>query len=1500
MSFTSMETPLFNLDFKAKDDAWHRSGIILNDTNRRLLVKLLDFPDPKFDELFNVNEFEKLDKLNEFVRRFRPASVTAESVVVPDVPGYGSRVHTHDHGGSEASDVSPDSILLSELKPLENHRPPLSPSIPSPGEHLTDGDDDDGYSFGDDTDDDDEDEEDEEEEEQQPAPADSAVVVPTDELVSLPEGTEPVIPLPSTNLTITTTYAITITTIIWSPPLPPLPPSLYIPPPVDYRDNIPESEQPHHKSTVDAETRRQGISEVGYGIRDTWVDPTEAILKATPMTAGRSILGSQSLLSSMSVIHRTCMLYWRMLRMVGKLRRLTKRRRLVSSRITPDLCHASSLALKSKWSLHGGKRHRGTRHDAGEDLVKEMKSGTSIERTRRIHSSQIEEERLSAEKKGRNVPRIYSKYQRAKKKSLPFFKTLKKCTKKNDFHWTAEVEGAFKQMKIIIADLPMLTAAIEKDELIIYLAAAKEAVSAVLITEREAKQMSIYFVSHALRGLKLNYTPMKKLVLALVNATKRLKRYFQAHTVVVITDQPIKQILSKPEVARRLQKWSIELREYDIQYRGRVSLKGQVLADFIVKRPEEDSTKESMEVEEALPEPWTLYTDGSSCEDETNNESEYEALIVRLKIIEQMGIKNLQANVDSRLVDNQVNGSFIANEESMIQYLEKGRMIADMEADADVVLEDVKKDDKEEDETKPAEVQEVVDVTTAKLITEVVTAANETITAAITAAPSLRRKGVVITDLQEESTTSTIIPAETKSKDKGKGILVEEPKPLKKKQQIEQDEKYARVLQAKLNKNIDWDEAIDHVERKAKEDPAVKRYQVLKKKPHTKAQARKNMMTKVHIEEDENRALKRLNETPAERAAKRQKLDEEIIKLNNKPYYKIIRSNDTHQLYVSFLSLLRNFDREDLEALWSLVKEIFSTTKPKNFSDDFLLVTLGAMFEKPDIHAQNHNHSANFISREEVPTYKIHSRPDAECFSMDSLSPQVVTAAKLSILNPNEFDLWKMRIEQYFLMTDYSLWEVILNGDSPAPTRVVEDVLQPVAPTTTEQKLAKKNELKARGTLLMAFPDKHQLKFNSHKDAKTLMKAIEKRFGGNTKTKKVQKTLLKQQYKNFTGSNSESSDQIHDRLQKLVSQLEIHVVSLSQEDVNLKFLQSLHFKWKSHTLIWRNKADLEEQSLDDLFNSIKIYEAEVKHSSTTGSTTQNLAFVSSSNTNSTTESVSAAVSVSAVCAKMPGSSLPNVDSLSNAVIYSFFASQSSSPQLDNKDLKHIDIDDLEEIDLKCQMALLIMRDRRFLQRTGRNLGANGPTSLGFNMSRVECYNCHRKGHFVRECRSPKDSRRNGSCDWSFQAEKEPANYALMYFSSSISSFDNEVFTRAMFDCDDYLSSESDESWPLVLFMIAYTGTFMPPKPDLVFNTALTVVETDHLAFTVKLSPTKPDQDLSLTNRPLAYIIEEWVSDSEDESETKPLQIVPSFVQSTEQAKSLWPSVQHFETSILVA
>nr|GEW35065.1 reverse transcriptase domain-containing protein [Tanacetum cinerariifolium] len=253
-----------------------------------------------------------------------------------------------------------------------------------------------------------------------------------------------------------------------------------------------------------------------------------------------------------------------------------------------------------------------------------------------------------------------------------------------------------------------------------------------------------------------------------------------------------------------------------------------------------------------------------------------------------------------------------------------------------------------------------------------------------------------------------------------------------------------------------------------------------------------------------------------------------------------------------------------------------------------------------------------------------------------------------------------MRIEQYFLMIDYSHWE----------------------------RLAEKNKLKARGTLLMALPDKHRLPT----------------------------------------------------------------------------------EWRTHTLIWRNKTDLEVQSLDDLFNSLKIYKAEVKSSSSASTSTQNIAFVSSQNTNNTNELVSAVASVSTASAKIPVSALPNVDTLINA----------------------------------CDGV--------------------------------------------------------GSYDWSFQAEEEPTNYALMAFtSSSSSSSDNEVSLRRRYHA----------------VPPPYTGTFIPPKPDLVFHDAPNVNETVHIAFNVELSPTKPDTDLSHTHRPSAPIIEDWVSDSEDDSEAELPQNAPN-------------------------
>nr|GEV26431.1 hypothetical protein [Tanacetum cinerariifolium] len=356
-----------------------------------------------------------------------------------------------------------------------------------------------------------------------------------------------------------------------------------------------------------------------------------------------------------------------------------------------------------------------------------------------------------------------------------------------------------------------------------------------------------------------------------------------------------------------------------------------------------------------------------------------------------------------------------------------------------------------------------------------------------------------------------------------------------------------------------------------------------------------------------------------------------------------------------------------------------------------------------------------------------------------------------------------------------------VNGDSPPSKRTIDGVKQTYPPTTAKEKLARKNELKARGTLLMALSNEHQLKFNSNKNAKSLMKAIEKRFGGNNELKKI-----------------------YDRLYKLISQLKIHGETISQEGLNLKLLRSLLSEWKTHTLIWENKPDFEALSMDDLYNKMKIYKTKVKGSSSSSENSQNVAFVSSNSSGSTNQAY--------------GSNSANTNNLSDVVIYSLYANQSNNLQLDNEELQQINANDFEEMDLKWQMAMLTIRAKRFLKKTGRKVGANGSETIGA----------------PRENRNREPVRRNVIVettdanalvaqdrfryDWSDQAKDGPTNFALMAYTSSGSSSSSSSDTEELHapkhnlilaDVDEYVVSESVTSVPTVAINKAKTSESKP-------------------------------------------------------------------------------------------
>ncbi|GJX24164.1 putative ribonuclease H-like domain-containing protein [Tanacetum coccineum] len=394
-------------------------------------------------------------------------------------------------------------------------------------------------------------------------------------------------------------------------------------------------------------------------------------------------------------------------------------------------------------------------------------------------------------------------------------------------------------------------------------------------------------------------------------------------------------------------------------------------------------------------------------------------------------------------------------------------------------------------------------------------------------------------------------------------------------------------------------------------------------------------------------------------------------------------------------------------------------------------------------------------------------------------------------------------------------------GNTAPNTTVVEGVEKVIPPTTAKEKAHKRLEVKARSTLMMGIPNEHQLKFNSIKDAKLLMEAVEKRF--------------------------EMLDQIFDRLQKLVSQLKLLGEMISQEDVNQKLLRSLSSEWNTHSVVWRNKAELETMSMDDLYNNLKVYEPEVKGMSSSSSSTQNMAFVSSSNNNSSSSNevvniaqiVNTAYGVSTASTQVNTANSLNVNNLSDAVIYAYLASQPNSPQLVNEDLQQIHPDDIEGMDLRWQMAMLTMRARRFLKNTGRRLIVNSNENIGFDKSKVDCYNCLIKGHFARECRAPRNqdyknkesTRRNipvetststtlVSCD-GLGGDFKNFELMVLAYKTGLESVEEklEVYkeNESIYSQDIKIVDNCKKGLGYNAVPPPYIGNFMPPTPDLSFT-----------------------------------------------------------------------------------
>ncbi|GJS91824.1 hypothetical protein Tco_0774460 [Tanacetum coccineum] len=368
-----------------------------------------------------------------------------------------------------------------------------------------------------------------------------------------------------------------------------------------------------------------------------------------------------------------------------------------------------------------------------------------------------------------------------------------------------------------------------------------------------------------------------------------------------------------------------------------------------------------------------------------------------------------------------------------------------------------------------------------------------------------------------------------------------------------------------------------------------------------------------------------------------------------------------------------------------------------------------------------------------------------------------------------------MRMEQYLTNTDYALWQVIMNGDEPVQTTKDENGVETeVPPKTAQALLQRQRERKAKSTLLLAIPDEYQLRFHGIKDAKTLWAAIKSRFGGNVESKKMQKTILKQQFENFSVSDTKGLDKAYDR----------------------------------------NKTGIDDLDIDDLYNNLKVFEADIKSSSGSYSNSQNVAFLSAEDTNNinevnTTNGVSTALGHNS---QGQASSSSYTDDL----MFSFFANQSNSPQLDDEDLKQIDHDDLEEIDLKWQV---LTKPRLSV------LTVIEGAILPGNEEQQEIKGTRMEMQGIGAGTTPEGV-------YHYIAQDEPTEFALMAYTSGSDTEKNEaVYDEKIavleFEVKDKDSRSSDGDDNQINDMFKkdneyhavpppLTGNYMPPLADLSF------------------------------------------------------------------------------------
>ncbi|GJR80718.1 putative ribonuclease H-like domain-containing protein [Tanacetum coccineum] len=387
-----------------------------------------------------------------------------------------------------------------------------------------------------------------------------------------------------------------------------------------------------------------------------------------------------------------------------------------------------------------------------------------------------------------------------------------------------------------------------------------------------------------------------------------------------------------------------------------------------------------------------------------------------------------------------------------------------------------------------------------------------------------------------------------------------------------------------------------------------------------------------------------------------------------------------------------------------------------------------SIFSQPAVHFQQTQPTQTNQTGQQYP-----NNVQSQQFQQFQTATISANNAKFPYLEKEKYEIWAMKMEYWIQNADHNLWRIVQQGNSPK--RLGKDakgntIVHP--PVSLDEHVAVQRENKVRTLLLQALPEDHMPDFHHYDDARDIWMAVKARFGGNEESKKMRKTMLKQQFTEFSVTEEEGLHKGYDRFQKILSQLNQVQARPDNDDINLKFLRALPSSWSQVALALKTRGGLESMSFDDLYNKLRSLELDVRIGHSYG--------VKAAAAPTHSAFIGAASSGSKLTYSDQQSIVPSVsqtsgrsDNIMECVLHSFVAENEPDQDMIYEDFDQVDQLEMEELDLKWQMAMLSLRINRFEKKAGRKMNYNNKQPARFDRRKVRCYKCLQLGHFAREC-----------------------------------------------------------------------------------------------------------------------------------------------------------------------